>query len=622
MSGDEPEIVRTLREEERLGKLRTEGSSESVVDQVGCGESEEYWSIAVSPAGGSQKPVNVGDPQVLYQTIFENSAVAITLSDGNERVIRWNPYAERLLGRSRAELWMLPVKRLYPAEEWSKIRFQNIRQQGITHHLETRMVRGNGECLDVDLSVSVLKDQLGNVIGSIGIIKDISAAKAMEKALRRSEETFKQLYEKAPVLYHTLSPRGELTNINEQWCHVMGYSKEEVLGKYIFDFIEFTERDQAQRSFDAKIASKQQYSAPTERTYKTKTGEERVFLIQDFLSFDENNAVIAIQTTMVDVTDRKRMEQVLRNQRDELEQCVAERTAELVQKNVQLHEEMQEHEQIETALELTLTHLKESQRRIEEQNIQLKKLDEMKTNFLNITSHELRTPMASIKGFVQAIHERMLGVVSDEQEKALVVILRNVERLDHLIQDILDVSRLESGTMVFSREPIRASDVVTEAIGSVQAAADRKNIMLQMEKNPELPTLIADKTRIIQVLVNLLNNAIKFSPEKTAIRVRTKRDGNDVVFEVEDHGRGIPADKIEKIFETFYQVDAGLDRKFGGIGLGLPIARGIIHAHGGRIWADSATDGGSVLRFTLPVTPPAEGGPMAKGSEATPSGDH
>lgn len=388
-----------------------------------------------------------GDPVVLYQTIFENSAVAITLTDENERLIRWNPYAERLLGRGRDDLWMLPVKSLYPAEEWAKIRFQNVRQRGITHHLETRMVRKNGECFDVDLSLSMLKDQVGNVIGSIGIVKDISASKSLEKALRRSEETFKQLYEKAPVLYHTLSPRGEITNINEQWSRVMGYPKEEVLGKYIFDFIEFSERDAAVRSFESKIASKQQFSQPTERMYKTRSGEERIFLIRDFLVFDENDAVLSIQTTMVDVTERKMMEQSLLERRNELEQVVAERTAELSQKNVRLHEEAVEHEQIETALELTLSHLKESQDKIQEQNRQLRKLDELKTNFLNVASHELRTPLASIKGFAQIMHERMIGEISDEQEKGLSVVLRNVERLDRLIQDILDISRLESGTM-------------------------------------------------------------------------------------------------------------------------------------------------------------------------------
>ena len=470
MPSREPEIVQTLREEERLGKLR--GQEAEGADSEGVEESDDFCSIYCVPRGGSRPVVNLGDPKVLYQTIFENSAVAITLTDENERLIRWNPYAEQLLGRRRDDLWNQPVKNLYPAEEWEKIRFQNIRQRGITHHLETRMLRKNQECIDVDLSLSVLKDQLGNVIGSIGIIKDITQAKATEKALQRSEETFKQLYEKAPVLYHTLSPKGEITNINAQWSHVMGYEKADVLGKYIFDFIVYSERDDAKRSFEAKIASKQQYSRPTERMYLTKTGEERVFLIRDFLSCDENHAVLAIQTTMEDVTEQKALEKTLRDRRTELERCVAERTEELVQKNVRLHQEMEEHEQIETALELTLSQLRESQQRIQEQNKQLRKLDQLKTNFLSVTSHELRTPMASIKGFVQIMHQRMLGEITDEQEKGLVVVLRNVDRLDHLVQDILDISRLESGTMQFVPQPVTATELVTEAVGSVQACRE------------------------------------------------------------------------------------------------------------------------------------------------------
>ncbi len=610
MSSREPDIIRTLREEERLGKLRGHEDAEGE-DSEGVEEPGDFCSICCVPQGGQTPAVNLGDPAVLYQTIFENSAVAITLTDENERLIRWNSYAEQLLGRSRDDLWMQPVKNLYPAEEWAKIRFQNIRQRGITHHLETRMLHKNRECIDVDLSLSVLKDQLGNVIGSIGIIKDVTQAKTMEKALQRSEETFKQLYEKAPVLYHTLSPKGEITNINEQWSHALGYEKADVLGKYIFDFIVFSERDEAQRSFQAKIASKQQYSQPSERTYLTKTGEERVFLIRDFLSFDEYHKVLSIQTTMEDITDRKNIEKTLSSSRDELERCVEERTAELVRTNVRLHQETIEHEQIETALELTLSQLRTTQKTIQEQNRQLRKLDQLKTNFLNVTSHELRTPMAAIKGFVQIMQQRMIGEITEEQEKGLTVVLRNIDRLDHLVQDIMDISRLESGTMTFAPEPIAVSDLIAGAVETVKPAASLKHITITADCTASLPALLVDKIRITQVLANLLNNAIKFSPERTAINIRVKPDKEDVLFEVEDHGRGIPADKLEKIFEIFYQVDSGLDRKFGGTGLGLPISRGIILGHGGRIWAESTVGTGSILRFTLPITPP-QGNPSSE----------
>lgn len=254
-----------------------------------------------------------------YRTIFDNSAVAITLTDENEKIISWNKYAETLLGMNKDDLYLKPVQDLYPVAEWKKIRSQDVRQKGMQHHLETKIYRKNNDPIDVDLSLSVLKNHEDKVIGSIGVIKDITDQKRMEKTLEESEKKFKLLYEKAPVPYHTLSPTGLITDVNEKWCHTLGYTKEEVLGKSIFDFISDCEKTQAQESFEQKMLNGKSYTGGHEREYRTKTGEKKLFLIHDFLLFNNDGKVVSVYTTMEDITENKLAEQTLKEKINELE---------------------------------------------------------------------------------------------------------------------------------------------------------------------------------------------------------------------------------------------------------------------------------------------------------------
>jgi signal transduction histidine kinase len=282
--------------------------------------------------------------------------------------------------------------------------------------------------------------------------------------------------------------------------------------------------------------------------------------------------------------------------RDELEEKVKERTIELVNTNKELQIEIKERKRAEEKL-------RRSQTKIEQQNIQLKKADRIKTDFLNVTSHELRTPMSSIKGYTQMISKQILGQINDEQKKALDVILRNTNRLDTLIQDILDVSRLESGTMKFVVVQTDVKNMILETIEIMRPYAIRKEMNITTEFEENLPELNVDKERIKQVLINIINNAIKFSANGSAIHILTKRKDEDIVFEIQDFGRGIPRNELKKVFDIFYQVDSGEDRKYGGVGLGLAISRGIILAHGGKIWVKSKMNEGSTFSFTLPIKP-------------------
>jgi signal transduction histidine kinase len=248
-----------------------------------------------------------------------------------------------------------------------------------------------------------------------------------------------------------------------------------------------------------------------------------------------------------------------------------------------------------------ITERKVAEEKIKSQNVQLKKLDGVKTDFLNTTSHELRTPVASIKGYIQMLLKQTLGEITEEQKKALEVLLRNTNRLDHLIQDILDISRLESGTMKFITEKTDATKMIKEIAETMQVSADLKRIKINSDIQKGIPDLMIDQERIKQVLMNLVDNAIKFSPDGSMIQIKARKEKEDVVFEVQDFGRGIPKNKQKKIFERFYQVDSGIDRKFGGVGLGLTISKKIIDTYGGQIWVDSTLGKGSSFKFSVPL---------------------
>jgi PAS domain S-box-containing protein len=248
---------------------------------------------------------------------------------------------------------------------------------------------------------------------------------------------------------------------------------------------------------------------------------------------------------------------------------------------------------------------KKAEEKIKKQNSELKKLNNLKSAFLSVTSHELRTPISSIKGYIQMLLKGSFGNLNNEQKNSLEIVLRNSSRLDNLIQDILDFSRLESGTMNFSNEETDISSLIKDIYEVMQPSANLKEIKINIHIEKYIPKLIIDKDRIKQVIINLVNNAIKFSTNGSIINIKVLRDKNNILFIVQDFGRGVPKEKQDKIFLSYYQADSERDIKFGGAGLGLAISRSIVVAHGGCIWVESSgiSGEGSSFHFTIPIKP-------------------
>ncbi len=235
-----------------------------------------------------------------------------------------------------------------------------------------------------------------------------------------------------------------------------------------------------------------------------------------------------------------------------------------------------------------------------------KSLDRLKSDFVAVVSHEIRTPLTSVKGALELLGDERYFQNNDQQKKLLTIAHANSERLLLLINDILDFSKLEAASLPMTIERQRLEPVVQQAEQHLRMLIEERRIALEVSLADDLPDAMLDAHRIAQVLSNLMSNAIKFSPAGGHVIVRAEPCGREIKVSVQDHGDGIAASDLPKLFRKFQQIDSGSTRKVGGTGLGLVISKGIVEQHGGRIGVDSTPGEGSCFWFTLPSAEAAE----------------
>ncbi len=232
---------------------------------------------------------------------------------------------------------------------------------------------------------------------------------------------------------------------------------------------------------------------------------------------------------------------------------------------------------------------------------QLRAADQMKSDFFSAMSHELRTPLSSIKEGTNLLMEEVGGEVSEKQRKILKIIAAESRRLIDLVNSSLDLSKMEAGMMVFNFAPAELTPLLHQAVLEIKPLAMSKGIGIQIESPDNMPVIQADRERILQVLRNFLANAVKFTPQKGQITLTARNGDGQVEVRVVDTGCGIPAENLSTIFEKFYQGPVMGTGKTKGTGLGLALARHIVTAHGGRVWAESELGHGSAFIFVLPA---------------------
>ena len=258
----------------------------------------------------------------------------------------------------------------------------------------------------------------------------------------------------------------------------------------------------------------------------------------------------------------------------DLELQVAKRTEELEQKTVEL----------------------------EQANIELKKLDELRSTFLANMSHELRTPLNSVIGYTELLLDRVDGDITGEQENSLTKVLNNAKNLLTLINDILDMSRIESGRVELDLREVDLQDIIQKTVYALEPLINKKGLMIVTDFDERLPLAYADPDRVRQVVTNLLHNAIKFTSEgRITLSARPSQAPKFVEVCISDTGMGIKEEDLNNLFDMFRPLDLSATRPYGGVGLGLSICRGLVEMQGGNIWAESKYGEGSKFYFTLPV---------------------
>jgi PAS domain S-box-containing protein len=364
---------------------------------------------------------------------------------------------------------------------------------------------------------------------------EIAERKAAEERLRVSENRYRRLFEASRDGILIVDPlTGLITDANPSMAELSGCSQEQLPGRELWQIGLFKDREAHQEFLQAL----QKVGTIRFETLALQTADGQCRYV-DFLStlFRANGHDI-IQCNMRDITDRKRAE--------------------------------------------------------DEQRL----LEERKNAFISMASHELKTPLTSLKGFLHLVQRHLNPQVDPQIQHFLDRMDTQLQRLTHLVGDLLDVSRMQTGTLAFRKSEVDVDELVREVVDDMQSITTTHRLLLQGETRARLH---ADRDRLGQVLINLLTNAIKYSPHADSVVVRLNRDDEQIELAVQDFGIGIDPEHHERIFERFYQITDAQGPTYPGLGIGLYITHTIVERHGGRIWLESKKGEGSTFHVILPL---------------------
>jgi len=502
----------------------------------------------------------------LYSTLAKSSPVGVYIvQDGKFRFV--NPQFQMRTGYSEDELLNMAPLELIHHEDREKTRENAVRMlkgKPISPY-EFRVINKNGEthwAMETVTSINYKGKR-----ATLGNFMDITESKRVEEELRLRA----QLLDNASDSISVLDPDGNILYINEIFCSSHGYSREELIGMNIRQ-LDIPLFDEFLESLVQELEEKG--TAVFETTHLRKDGSTIVVEVHSrVFESDNSNILLSVER---DITERKQMEQ------------------ELQEKNEQLDAQ---NEELQSQAEELLSQRQE----LIEKAREVERANQLKSEFLANMSHELRTPLNVIIGFSELMADEVPGKINEEQRECLSDILTSSRHLLNLINGVLDLSKIESGKVEFNLENVDLNKVIESFTRTVMPILKPRKQKLDVEIEDRLPLVYADEGKLSQVLLNLVDNASKFSPNGSRLKVRAATECNLCQVSVIDNGTGIKKEDQERIFEPFSRLDNPLTKERGGTGLGLALVKQIVERYGGQIWIESECGKGSQFTFTLPL---------------------
>jgi PAS domain S-box-containing protein len=381
----------------------------------------------------------------------------------------------------------------------------------------------------------------------------------------QTEKRFRRLLDAAPDAILEVDNQGRIVLINQTAEKMFGYSREELMGLNVETLVPASMRAGHVRHRTSYAAHPQMRPMGTGLELHAQRKDGSLFPVEISLSpnpGEEGGRVIAL---VRDITARKQVE-------DRLKAIQEQYTAELAAKNQQL----------------------------EARNLDVERANRLKSEFLASMSHELRTPLHTIIGFSELLTEQLEGPLNDKQMRFIGHILQDSRHLLELINEILDLSKIEAGRLELQKEEMNFAGCLREVVGGIRQQAAAKSIQIDV-RNEFNGTLYADRMRVKEILYNLLSNALKFTPDGGEVWVEATVQAHELQVVVGDTGIGVHPQEHDTIFDKFYQVGSTTEGTREGTGLGLPITRKLVELHGGNIWLESSPGKGSRFSFTLPL---------------------
>ncbi|MEW5767309.1 MAG: PAS domain S-box protein [bacterium] len=514
-----------------------------------------------------------------------------------------NAATRALLGYQEEELFGQPLEKILAKEElpFKGAGVDDLIKKGVVQSLETIYLSKDGQEIPVLFSSSIMRDADNHIQGMVCVAENITERKEAEDALRESESRYRLLAENVTDVIWTMDMNLRLTYISPSIARLRGYSVEEALSQRIDEILTPASFQVVMKALAEETAIENMESKDLFRSRRLELEEickdGSTIWVETTMTFlrDQDTQPVGILGVTRDITTRKRAEEELRNYRDQLEELVENRTAELTKTNEQLQREITERQQTAVKLEQTVAELARS-------NVELEQ-------FAYVASHDLQEPLRMVASYVQLLSDRYQGRLDANADEFIGYTVDGANRMKVLLDDLLAYSRV--GTRDMSLEPADCSAVLEDALANLQVAIKESEAIITHDP---LPTIMTDASQLVQLFQNLISNAIKFrgqEPPRIHISVKSmaeyqKRKAASKseikegwVFSVRDNGIGIEPEYAERIFQIFQRLHTRAE--YSGTGVGLAICKKIVERHGGRIWVESEPGKGSTFYFTMPI---------------------